>query len=75
MISLLIKGDMVAAFAAADRHNVELTAIQTVYKAFGSAETHAACNVLALPAVIKWYLDGDMPYPTGSLLLYSVHAP
>jgi hypothetical protein len=74
MITLLIKGDMVAAYAAADRHEVELTSIQTVYRSLGSAETHASCDLSALSSVVKWYLEGDAPYPTGSLLLYTIHA-
>jgi hypothetical protein len=73
MISLVIKGDSVAAFAAADRHKVELTSIQTNYRSFGSAETYASCDASALNAVIAWYCACKevAPYSTGTLLLYT----
>jgi hypothetical protein len=74
MISLVIKGDMVAAFAAADRQAVELTSVQTTYKSFGSATTYASCDCSMRSRVINWYCrdDGIAPYPAGSLLFYSI---
>jgi hypothetical protein len=75
MISLHIKGDMVAALRAARKHRVNITAIQVRYRS-GIAECFAATSLNRLPEVQAWYADdGEIidgyGFPAGTLLLFT----
>ena len=77
MIHLNIKGDLSAAFKAADAHHVELTSIQCRYR-HGIAEcfASAADTIHNIDFVREWYheeatiIDG-YGYPAGTLLHFS----
>jgi hypothetical protein len=69
MITLLIKGDMVAAALAASAHGVKLHRI-TTHDAF--RECIADADVSALGKVIAWFCEpGEAPFPDGALTFYS----
>jgi len=68
MISLVIKGNISAAFKAADAFGVELTSL-----AYNNNTCYASTIPECMPKVIEWYCDtdGPAPYPAGSLLFYT----
>lgn len=72
MITLVIKGDIPAAFKAADAHGVELISIATHNK---FKQTIASTIPECLPKVIAWFCedfnDIDCELSPGSLLFYS----
>lgn len=75
MIHLHIKGDMHAAFKAADERRIKLTSIQCRYRAV--AECFAIVEPHHEPKVRAWYHeDADLidgyGYPTGTLLHFSI---
>jgi hypothetical protein len=69
MITLIIKGDIAAAFKAADAYGVELCALATHNK---FNECIASTIPECLPKVVHWYCDTTRaPYPAGTLMFYS----
>ena len=74
MISLIIKGGLHAAIAAAYERGIKL---DTIAQPCLGNETFAGVSDDKLSAVIDWYCatDGIAPYPAGSLLLYTIQGP
>lgn len=72
MITLIIKGDIPAAFRAADAHGVELCALATHNK---FRECIASTIPECLPKVIKWFCENDVDsngrFVDGALTFYS----
>ena len=76
MISLHIKGDMHAAFKAADKRRIELTSIQCRYR-HGIAECFASTMPEFLRDVQEWFHEDcelimGYGYVDGSLLHFSM---
>lgn len=70
MITMLIKGDINAAFKAADEHKVEITSI-SMRTPMKEPECLASTIDECLPKIMKWF-NGDVtaPFPAGTLLYY-----
>lgn len=72
MITLIIKGDLRAAYDAADENDVELHSIATHNK---FNECIASTPDRFMPYLVRWYCKENfhevMGYPAGTLMFYS----
>jgi hypothetical protein len=69
MITLIIKGDMVAAALAASAHSVKLCSMH-MHPRF--RECIAYADSTALRNVVAWFCEpGEAPFPDGALTFYS----
>lgn len=70
MLTLVIKGDITAAYKAADAHMVELTSIT---ERCGSDECIASAPRHCLFNVMRWFIaeQENAPFPAGTLLFYN----
>lgn len=80
MIHLHIKGDMAAAFKAADAHQVELFSLATTYRDGGIADSYASAPDRFEPLAQRWFCEEaeivmGYGYPAGTLLHYSKIEP
>jgi hypothetical protein len=78
MINLVIKGDMAAAFKAADARHIELTSLAAFMR---WRQVAASCSLDHLEAVRAWFLEAHNPvlpgigYSDGALLHYTTKCP
>ena len=76
MIHLNIKGDIAAAFKAADERKIELTSVAVIYRDGGIPECVASARDERRAQVQAWFcenpdiIDG-YGYPAGTLLFYN----
>jgi hypothetical protein len=75
MIHLNIKGDLAAAFKAADEHKVELTSVACIYRE-GPARCLASTKDEFRAQVQAWFCENpeiinSYGYPDGTLLFYN----
>ena len=76
MIHLSIKGDIHAAWRAADKHGIELTSIAVTYRDGGIAACVASTYDRFIHGVREWYHEDaeivmGYGYPQGTLLHFS----
>lgn len=80
MITLSIKGDIAAAWKAAEKYGIELNSIAVSYRDGGIAACVASTYDRFEPGVREWFhQDAELVmgygYPQGTLLHFSQHAP